>query len=63
MGGAFLRRSSFKDLPRQDDTDELLSDFALAHVEDSATAAAYTRDDLLEKRRPVVQRWADCVAP
>ncbi|MDE0053210.1 MAG: hypothetical protein OXT64_03010 [Gammaproteobacteria bacterium] len=33
--------------------------FALAHVEGSATVAAYARDDLLEKRRPVMQRWAD----
>ena len=27
----------------------------LAHVEGLATAAAYARDDLLEKRRPVMQ--------
>ncbi len=55
-------RSSFKDWARQHDVDELLSEFALAHVEGSATVAAYARDDLLEKRRPVMQRWADCVA-
>ena len=41
--------------------DELLSEFALAHVEGSATVAAYARDDLLEKRRPVMQAWADCI--
>ena len=52
-------RSSFKDWARQHDVDELLSEFALAHVEGSATVAAYARDDLLEKRRPVMQRWAD----
>ena len=50
-------RSSFKDWARQHDVDELLSEFALAHVEGSATVAAYARDDLLEKRRPVIQRW------
>ena len=50
-------RSSFKDWARQHDVDELLSEFALAHVEGSATVAAYARDDLLEKRRPVMQRW------
>ena len=55
-------RSSFKDWARQHDVDELLSEFALAHVEGSATVAAYARDDLLEKRRPVMQRWADCIA-
>ena len=42
--------------------DELLSEFALAHMEGSATVAAYTRDDLLEKRRPVMQAWADCIS-
>ena len=56
-------RSSFKDWARHHDVDELLSEFALAHVEGSATVAAYARDDLLEKRRPVMQRWADCIAP
>ena len=42
--------------------DELLSEFALVHVEGSATVTAYARDDLLEKRRPVTQRWADYIA-
>ena len=55
-------RSSFKDWARQHDVDELLSEFAFAQVEGSATVAAYARDDLLEKRRPVMQRWADCIA-
>ena len=55
-------RSSFKDWARHHDVDEVLSEFALAHVEGSATVAAYARDDLLEKRRPVMQRWADCIA-
>ena len=32
------------------------------HVEGSATVAAYARDDLLEKRRPVMQAWADCIS-
>ena len=54
-------RSSFKDWARHHDVDELLSEFALAHVEGSAMVAAYARDDLLEKRRPVLQRWADCI--
>ena len=55
-------RSSFKGWARQHDVDESLSEFALAHVEGSATVAAYARDDLLEKRRPIMQRWADCIA-
>ena len=55
-------RSSFKDWARQHDVDEVLSEFALAHVEGSATVAAYARDDLLERRRPVMQAWADTCA-
>lgn len=55
-------RSSFKDWARQHDVDKLLSEFALAHVEISATVTAYARDDLLERRRPVMQAWADCIS-
>ena len=50
-------RSSFKGWARQRDVDELLSDFALAHIEGSATVATCARDDLLDKRRPVMQAW------
>ncbi len=52
-------QSSFKDWARQNDVDELLSEFALAHVEGWTTVAVYARDDLLEKRRPVMQRSVD----
>ena len=52
-------RSSFKDWARHERIDELLSEFALAHVEGSKTVAAYARDDLLEARRPVMQAWCD----
>ena len=55
-------RPSFRDWTRLHDVDELLSEFALAHVEGSATVAAYARVDLLEKRRPVMQAWADCIS-
>ena len=54
-------RSSFKDWVRHEDVDELLSEFALAHVEGSRNVATYARDDLLEKRRPVMQAWSDFV--
>ena len=54
-------RSSFKDWARQHDVNELLSEFALAHVEGSKTVSAYARDDLLEKRRPVMEAWCDFV--
>ena len=56
-------RSSFKDWARHEGVDEILSEFALAHVEGSKTVAAYARDDLLEKRRPVMQAWSDYVCP
>jgi len=55
-------RTSFKGWTREHDVDGLLSEFALAHVEGSATVAAYARDDLLEERRPVMQAWADCIS-
>ena len=55
-------RSSFKDWARHDGVGEILSEFALAHVEGSKTVAAYARDDLLEKRRPVIQAWCDYLA-
>ena len=58
-GTAHGFRSSFKDWARHEGVDELLSEFALAHVEGSKTVAAYARDDLLEKRRPVMQAWCD----
>ena len=56
-------RSSFKDWARHEGVDELLSEFALAHVEGSRTVAAYARDDLLERRRPVMQAWCGFVLP
>ena len=56
-------RSSFKDWARHEGLDELLSELALAHVEGSRTVAAYARDDLLDKRRPVMQAWCGFVAP
>ena len=60
-GTAHGFRSSFKDWARHEGVDELLSEFALAHVEGSKTVAAYARDDLLEKRRPVMQAWSDLI--
>ena len=55
-------REAFHPRDAKGSMNELLSEFALAHVEGSATVAAYARDDLLEKRRPVMQAWADCIS-
>ncbi len=55
-------RKTFKNWAREHDVDELLSEFSLAHAEKSATVAAYATDDLLEKRRPVMQAWAEAIS-
>ena len=52
-------RSSFKDWARNHGVEHEISELCLAHVEGSKTVRAYARDDLLEKRRPVMQQWAD----
>ena len=52
-------RSSFNDWARNHGVDHEISELCLAHVEGSKTVQAYARDDLLEKRRPVMQQWAD----
>ena len=39
--------------------DESLADKALAHTEQSKVKRAYRRDDALERRRPMMQAWAD----
>ena len=52
-------RSSFKDWAQLHDVEDTVSEFALAHVEGSATVAAYARDDLIAKGRPVMQRGGD----
>ena len=54
-------RSRVKDWACHHDVDELLSEFALGQVEGSATVSAYARDDVLEKRRPVMQAWSDLI--
>ena len=55
-------RSSFKDWARNHGVEHEISELCLAHVEGSKTVQAYARDDLLEKRRPVMQQWADYLA-
>lgn len=37
-------------------------EFALAHTLDDKTEAAYRRSDALEKRRVLMQEWADFVS-
>ena len=56
-------RSSFRDwaaecteMPRE------VCELALAHVNSDRVEAAYRRSDLLERRRTLMQQWADYLA-
>jgi integrase len=53
-------RSTFKDWARTKTSypDEV-SELALAHVSSDETRAAYARDELLDKRRGMMEDWAD----
>ncbi len=53
-------RSSFRDWAAETtDAPREVMEAALGHVTGSATEAAYARTDLLERRRPLMQRWSD----
>ena len=53
-------RSSFRDWAAElSDAPREVAEMALAHIEGSATERAYRRTDLFEKRRELMQEWAD----
>lgn len=52
-------RSTFKEWARAHNWADHLSEAALAHQDPNEVRAAYARSDLLEKRRPMMQAWAD----
>ena len=52
-------RSTFTDWARNHDVDHDVRERCLAHTITNAVEAAYARDDLLAKRRAVMQAWAD----
>ena len=55
-------RSSFKNWTlEQTDTPWAVSEAALAHLLGNATEQAYARSDLFERRRTLMQLWADYV--
>lgn len=58
-------RSTFRDwVEEQTDSPRAVAETALSHAIGSAVEAAYRRGDLLEKRRPLMKRWAEyCTAP
>lgn len=53
-------RSSFRDWAAEvHHADHAVAELCLAHSKGDKTVAAYLRADLLERRRPVMQAWAD----
>ena len=53
-------RSSFRDWAAEEtDAPREVCELALAHIEGSATERAYRRTDLFERRRELMQEWAD----
>ena len=53
-------RSSFKNWTlEQTDTPWAVSESALAHILGNSTEQAYARSDLFERRRALMQLWAD----
>jgi integrase len=59
-------RTSFVDWRREDEAlslrfNEEIVDISLAHFDDDAVRAAYKESDLLERRRPLMELWAQHV--
>ena len=56
-------RSSFRDWAAENtDASRAVMEAALAHAIPDATEAAYARSDLFERRRTLMQQWADYLA-
>ena len=56
-------RSSFRDWAAENtDAPRAVMEAALAHAIPNATEAAYARSDLFERRRKLMQQWADYLA-
>ena len=55
-------RSSFRDWAAEcSDAPREIAEHALAHVEGSASERAYRRTDYFERRRTLMQEWADYI--
>jgi integrase len=54
-------RSSFRDWCGDQGVERELAEHSLAHQVGNATETAYARSSLIERRRPIIQRWADFV--
>lgn len=51
-------RSTFRDWAEREGVNPVLSEKSLAHTAGNAVVRAYQRDDLLEQRREILERWA-----
>lgn len=54
-------RSTFRDWAAEAGIDPVLAEKSLMHATGNEVSQAYQRSDLLEQRRPVMQRWADAL--
>ena len=52
-------RSTFRDWCAENGIDKVLAEKALSHATGNEVEQAYQRSDLLEQRRPVMQKWSD----
>jgi len=55
-------RSTFRDWCSDNGVDRVVAEAALAHSVQSKVEAAYARSTMLERRKPVMQAWADHAA-
>lgn len=56
-------RSTFRDWAAENDYDRVLAEKSLMHATGNEVEQAYQRSDLLERRRPLLQAWADTLLP
>lgn len=54
-------RSTFRDWCAEQGVDAVLAEKSLMHATGNETEQAYQRSDLLERRRPIMQKWADVI--
>ena len=52
-------RSTFRDWCAETGQDQVLAEKSLMHTTGNEVEQAYQRSDLLERRRPLMQKWAD----
>lgn len=56
-------RSVFRDWCARDGVEFTVAEKCLSHAVGDRTVQAYLRDDLLDKRRSVMQKWSDAIFP